>query len=379
MHKRILLSVAMLVLIVAGASGTWLFMHFQSSRSAPPQQQPNTPVKNALACTESLPAAVKIGQKLMAAGYSDQLADEQSVFAAMNIGGMIIMDQASSTQLTAFRDAQSITPTIAVDQEGGTVQRYKTEGRIPGATDMAAGYSTNEAYQKYTADDIFLKSIGITTNFAPVVDVSSRTPNPLPGRMYSSDPATVTSYATANVQAAQTVGLTPVIKHFPGLGSASGNTDNGSSTTDPLASLKVRDILPYQQLAKLKPDVMVSNAIVPDLTEGQPAIWSPAALSLLRSYGYQDSVVYTDSLTAKAIPGQLDAAVIKAWQAGIDVAVIVQQHDQTVNLTNDFQAIQTRATSALQSGELNNSDFSKSALRILQRKGIEPCSLQDNK
>lgn len=193
--------------------------------------------------------------------------------------------------------------------------------------------------------------------------------------MFSSDPAVVTNYTTQNIKAANVAGVTPVIKHFPGLGSASGNTDFGSATTDPLSVLKTRDLLPYQQLSEYKPDVMISNASIPGLTDGQPAVWSPAALSLLRSYGYQDSVVYSDSLTAQAIPGSLQDATIKAWLAGVDVALIVQSRQQTPGLTGILQDILTRANAALQSGELNRDEFSKSVLRILQRKNIDPCGM----
>jgi hypothetical protein len=121
---------------------------------------------------------------------------------------------------------------------------------------------------------------------------------------------------------------------------------------------------------------MVSNAAVPGLTNGQPAIWSADALALLRSYGYDNAVVYTDSLTAKAIPGALDQAALKAWQAGVDVAVIVQTKQQLNEINSDVATIITNATSALQSGKLNKESVTHSVERILARKGINPCSIQ---
>ena len=175
--------------------------------------------------------------------------------------------------------------------------------------------------------------------------------------------------------AQQKAGITPVIKHFPGMGSASGNTDDGSATTASLDTLKNRDLLPYQALASLHPDVMVSNAIVPGLTNGQPATWSPKAISLLRSYGYQDDVVYSDSLTAKAIPGDIADAVVKAWQAGIDVALIVQQENETPQLSGWLSDTVTAAQTALQNGTLDKKEFAQSVVRILNRKGVDPCKL----
>jgi len=380
MHKRIL-SIIIAVLIVAVAAGTTvaLLHHKSSSNTATTPSTPDVvasdPSADGLKCVETLPANIKISQKLMVAGYSDLLATETPVFVATTIGGVIIMDQTPASAIKTIHDGVAITPSIAVDQEGGTVQRYTQEGVLPGAKDMATNYTTAQAYNLYLKDDTFLKTIGITTNFAPIVDVESQTHSPLPGRIYSSDPNTVVSYATQAIKASTQSDITPVIKHFPGLGSATGNTDFTTATTAPLSELQTRDLIPYTKLSALKPDVMVSNAIVPGLTDGNPAVWSPAALALLRSSGYQQSVVYTDSLTAAAIPGTLADASVKSWQAGIDVALIVQTRQNTPNLQNDLTAIIARATSALQSGELNSKELNASVARILARKGINPCDI----
>jgi len=366
------------MLVIGIAVGWWLFMGDQALKrgqmlfggSASPT------AASQLACVQKLPDSLKIAQKLMFAGYSDQLAGSTTALALANIGGVIIANQTPATAIAALRQAFWIAPTIGVDQEGGPVQRYTSEGVLPGETAMASGFSADQAYQRYLQDDKFLKSVGITTNFAPVMDVISRGPSPLPSRMYSADPAVVSQYASASIRAANDAGITPVVKHFPGLGSATGNTDFVGATTDPLATLKTRDLLPYQQVAGLGPDAMVGNVVVPDLTEGQPAVWSAAAVALLRSYGYQNAVIYSDSLTAAAIPGPLDEAALKAWQAGIDVALIVQTPANTANIPSYIQAITNRAVAALRSGELNDKAVSASVLRILNRKGIDPCTIK---
>ena len=115
----------------------------------------------------------------------------------------------------------------------------------------------------------------------------------------------------------------PVIKYFPGLGSATGNTDFIASTTDQLSALTAHYLDTYRQLSSLHPDFMVGGIIVPDLTDGQPALWSRSAAHLLCRIGYQDVVTYNDSLTARAVPGSLEDAVVKSWLADIYVAVIV--------------------------------------------------------
>lgn len=314
----------------------------------------------------------------MFAGYATTLNAQQSTITQTNLTGLILMDQIPPSIIASLVHNFAIPPIIAVDQEGGKVQRFTSQGKIPGAEDMAATHSTDQAYQLYLNDAQYLKSIGITTNFAPVVDVISRQPNPLPGRLFSNNPQTVTDYAKSFIQADQKAGLTPVIKHFPGLGSATDNTDDGPATTDPLSNLRKRDLLPYRQLASLNPDVMVANAVIPDLSQNQPAIWSSDAIKLLRSFGYDDSVIYTDSLTAKAIPGYLSDAAIKAWQADIDIALVVQTRQQTPQTASLIHTIIVKAEQALTSGQLNLDQINHSLLRIFNRKHLNPCSISNN-
>lgn len=343
-----------------------------------PNQQPPVsapPEQDALACVTALPDTVKIGQKLMFAAYAGHLSAETPVLVAAHIGGVIVMDAIPTTQLSDLKASANIPPLIGVDQEGGAIQRYTAEGRIPSAAEMASNFSVAEAYDTYLADDKYLQSLGITTNFAPVVDVMSGAYNPLPGRLYSSDADTVAAYAGASIRAARDAGITPVIKHFPGLGSATGNTDYGSATTDPLSVLQARDLVPYRNLADSGADVMVSNAIVPELTDGQPAVWSSAALRLLRDMGYQKAVVYSDSLTARAVSGTLADAAVKAWQAGVDVALIVQTKEATPQLNELIETITASAAVALRSGALDNAEFSRSVLRIFERKGVDACTV----
>jgi beta-N-acetylhexosaminidase len=378
--RQVISTVIIAVAVCIGIAGVSLFVSSRHSvlSGKPARSSAATstkPTKTTLECIDALPDSVKIGQKIMVAGYSDLLSEETRVLADQKIGGMIVMDAASAPQLGEFKKAMSVPPFIAVDQEGGTIQRYVVEGMLPGAEEMAHSFSTTQAYNQYLVDNKYLKHIGVTTNFSPVVDVISGTRNPLPGRLYSSDPSVVKSYASAAVRAAQDAGITPVIKHFPGLGSASGNTDYGSAVTDALPVLRTRDLLPYEKLASRHPDVMVSNAIVPELTNGQPAVWSVSAVKLLREMGYQQAVVYSDSLTARALPGSLAEAVVKAWQAGIDVALIVQTRQQTPQLEAYLETIIRNAREALDSGALNKKGFSASVARIFASKGVDACKL----
>jgi hypothetical protein len=68
-------------------------------------------------------------------------------------------------------------------------------------------------------------------------------------------------------------------------------------------------------------------------------------------------------------------SVVKAWQAGIDVALLVQKENQTPTLAVMIDSIVAKAKAALRSGELHTNDFNASVGRILTRKGIDACKL----
>ena len=187
----------------------------------------------------------------------------------------------------------------------------------------------------------------------------------------------VVTYASAGIAAMKVAGIQPVIKHFPGMGSASGNTDFVTATTDPFSVLEIRDIIPYRELAGKDPDVMVGNMIVPGLTNGLPAIWSPEAIQLLRQIGYENAVVYSDSLTANAIPGTIQEAAIKAWVAGIDMAVIVQTRENMPAVAGYIQSIVEAASAQMESGTITKDALDESLQRILSRKNINPCGISD--
>ncbi len=131
-------------------------------------------------------------------------------------------------------------------------------------------------------------SLGVTIDFAPVVDVTTESDDEVIGdRSFGSDPAQVTEFAGAYAQGLRDAGLLPVLKHFPGHGHASGDSHQGGVVTPPLADLQANDLVPYRTLTTQAPvAVMVGHMQVPGLTGSDPASLSPAAYGLLRSGGY---------------------------------------------------------------------------------------------
>ena len=328
-------------------------------------------------CIAQLPLAVKVGQKLMLSATADTLVAESPVLARRYIGGVILMDQVPAATTRAFIAAQPVPPLVATDQEGGTVQRYKTEGALPSPKEMVATLSPDAAEKRIETDDVYLRSQGINMNLAPLADVAAPSGASILGsRVFSDDPKTVTLYDKAYLQAGFTAGILPTLKHFPGLGSASGNTDDGPAT----APFSARDLAPYEALKSTQAAVMVGNQGVPGLTGDVPASLSRAAITdeLRGKLGYQDNVVITDSLTARAITSRYAVAdaVVKSWEAGADEALVVGL-PAGLSSGQFVSQVVARTNTALQNGQLSETELDTSVGRIfaLRQKGVDACNL----
>lgn len=154
-----------------------------------------------------------------------------------------------------------------------------------------------------------MAEMGITVDFAPVVDVvdaGTDDDTVIGDRSFGSDPAKVTEYAGAYAQGLRDAGLLPVLKHFPGHGHGSGDSHTaGVVVTPPLTDLQDNDLVPYRTLVTQAPvAVMMGHLKVPGLTD-DPTSLSPAAVNLLRTgIDYRgptfDGVVFSDDLSSMA-------------------------------------------------------------------------------
>ena len=160
----------------------------------------------------------------------------------------------------------------------------------------------------------------------------------------------------------------PVLKHFPGLGSATGNTDFESAKTPPLYQLKKNDLKPYESLLLDSPvAVMTTNAIVPGLSAGEPASLSPATYDLLRDeYGFT-GVVMTDSLSAAATTQG------RQIRRGRDRGDHRRRGCRPVGPIVRGQVGAQALRKAVASGKLTEEQVNESVARILDLKGVDLC------
>lgn len=342
------------------------------------------PVKNAEQCVASLPVSFLAGQTLMIGIQSEDMSSQAAIFKRYHVGGAVLMDAPSNPYDGSIRRFKKAAGSrgdkvlISTDEEGGEVQRFSSLGVIPAPQQVADTLSPSQAQKLIAHHGVKLKDAGVDMVLGPLADVAPhRGSGTLGDRIFSSNPDVVSAYDRAYVRGWQAAGLLPTLKHFPGMGSASGNTDYQSATTPPLSSLKRRDFVPYKKLAKSGTAVMVGNQNVPGWFRG-PASLSPKVDRYLRTtLGYQNNLVVTDALNAAAI-SQVSSeahAVVDAIAAGNDMALIVEASNNPGSNAELIKHLEAGLEKAVSGGTIPKQQLVESVLRKLTAQHINACSL----
>ncbi|HPO56884.1 MAG TPA: glycoside hydrolase family 3 N-terminal domain-containing protein [Ignavibacteriaceae bacterium] len=301
--------------------------------------------------TEPLPVPAPdidevIGQMLMVGFRGFDIQQDNFIYRDLTqykIGGVVLYDR-DVTLGTSQRNIQSPEQLrnlvaqlnsisagkllIAIDQEGGRVNRLKTAYGFPPTVsaqylgnlnnpDSTYGYTYNMAQT--------IAGVNINLNFAPVVDVNVNPNNPVIGgieRSFSADPNLVVSHAEKYMQAHRNSKVFTCLKHFPGHGSS--QTDSHLGFTDVTNTWSNAELIPYRELLKkgIVEMIMTAHIFNANLDSTYPATLSKNIIDgmLRKDLGY-DGVVITDDMQMKAITDHygLEQAVERSLEAGVDI------------------------------------------------------------
>jgi beta-N-acetylhexosaminidase len=259
---------------------------------------------------------------------------------------------------------------VAVDQEGGTVQRVRAPATVwppmrrLGATGDAA---LAEAVGRALGEE--LAAIGIDLDFAPVLDVDTNPDNPVIGaRSFARDAGEVTRLAGAFARGLAAAGVIACGKHFPGHGDTSVDSHLALPRVDhDLARLRAVELAPFRALAWL-PTIMTAHVVFAALDDARPATLSPAVIEgLLRGeLGYR-GVVISDDLEMNAIVGHYGVceAAEQAIAAGCDTLLICEREDWQ-------QEVHAHLTRAAERSQALRRRVAESAARVAALKAGHP-------
>ncbi|HEU5199593.1 MAG TPA: glycoside hydrolase family 3 protein, partial [Ktedonobacterales bacterium] len=334
--------------------------------------QPLTPDQYAATLLPQLTLDEKLGQMLLVQFIGVQpTPDAVQMMNAQGAGGMLLYEfnMSSPDQLRSLtaqlKQLSAIPPLIAVDQEGGTVNRFDNiVGPLPSASSLK---TPQDAEARGAQDGGLLADFGFNLDLAPVVDVGTANPQ-LYERTFGSDPKQVASMAGAYLEGLQQDGkVTGTLKHFPGL---------GDTTTDPHIGLPILsrsqadweniDLQPYRLLLKSEDvrAIMVTHELIPAVDPQLPASLSPTLINgVLRGELGYNGVVITDSLDMGALNQRwsVPQAAVLAIKAGADI-LIGPSDPQTV------QQVIDQIKQALASGTLTQANIDTAVRRILALK-----------
>jgi len=332
-----------------------------------------------------------IGQTLMmsvyASGYNTSLNQALTqwhigsavIFTNYNGGPLQPTTAAGMRQLTQALQSHA-NPAggllLAIDEEGGTVDRLAPYyGATPSARQLAATGNPQAAYAQAQTDAGRMRGLGLNVDFAPVVDVDQGGGEGS-SRMFGTTASVVTTYAGAFLDGLQQHGVAGTLKHWPGLGAATGNPDYTLPTINQTqAQMSAIDFAPFRALLSRHPDmIMVTTVMAPAYDSHNPAMLSPTLVAgvLRGQLGYQ-GVIVTDALGAEGIiaymrqQGYSDStqgiaeASVRAFLAGNDLLLCPIAQSQ-------LQAVVAAMTQAVQSGRISQARLRASVHRIIRLK-----------
>lgn len=330
---------------------------------------------------------IKIGQMVLI-GYPGPELDSGVLKAIREgkAGSIILFEKNVPKSATAFQPLKKVLWTyqkaapipllIAIDQEGGRVNRLKDKYGFPRSiTASAMGKAGNLDSVRFYAEAIAsnLAGLGFNVNFAPDVDVATNPNNPVivkAGRSFSANADSVTMLAKEYIIPHRRFGVITSLKHFPGHGSSADDTHFGIA--DVSKTWSPDELKPYRELISAGYADAVMSAHIVNRTldpRGLPGTLSKRVLdSLLRKQLGFDGVVFSDDMHMHAITKHYgtEEAIKLAINAGIDILCFSN------NIANSEESTANRVHGAIRkmvlSGEISRERIDQSYRRIMRLK-----------
>jgi beta-N-acetylhexosaminidase len=279
----------------------------------------------------------RIGQLLIAGFDGTQLPVElKSIVAEFGLGGIILFarnivepEQVADVAAEAARLVPDLPLWVSVDQEGGRVARLKapfTEWPPMAALGRSGDLALAARFAKALAAELL--AVGISLDYAPVLDIHTNPNNPVIGdRALAEKPERVAAIGSAVIRAFQEEGLAACGKHFPGHGDTSADSHLELPLVEhPPDRLRAVEFEPFRAAIQAQvATIMTAHVHVPSLDEEHPATLSHAIVTgILRNELGYEGVIISDDLEMKAIARtyEVPSAAVMAIEAGCDAVLI---------------------------------------------------------
>jgi beta-N-acetylhexosaminidase len=300
----------------------------------------------------------------------------RSLAREFDLGGGILFSrnvEAPEQVVELAADVESLGRTmpawVSVDQEGGRVARLKEPfTRWPPMAVLGRANSDTLAERFGRALARELRAVGITLDYAPVLDIHTNPNNPVIGdRAFAEKAEEVARLGSVIIRALQSEGVAACGKHFPGHGDTSTDSHLELPLVDqPPDRLRAVEFVPFRAaIREHVAFIMTAHVLVPSIDEHEPATLSRSIVQgiLREEFGYQ-GVILSDDLEMKAVSARtpVPTAAVQAINAGCD-GVLVCSGDVELQA-----ATLETLVKAVESGEIPRNRFDDAMTRLRRAK-----------
>lgn len=269
--------------------------------------------------------------------------DEINLLQHPEVGGLILFSRNYSDpdQLHSLMTSiRALRPDliVAVDQEGGRVQRFrKGFTALPPMANLGKHYLKDPDAACFNAKElgwlmaVELRAFDIDISFAPVLDIDWQQCSVIGDRAFAAEPLALIKLSTAFMQGMHEAGMAATGKHFPGHGWVGADSHLELPIDErPEADLEAADLKPFKALVSSGLDAIMPAHVVYSQIDSQPAGFSHYWLQekLRRQLGFQ-GVIFSDDLTMEgaSIAGSYPDRCRRALDAGCDMVLVCNQPD----------------------------------------------------
>tara|TARA_Y100000992_G_scaffold302550_1_gene277240 strand:+ start:945 stop:1958 length:1014 start_codon:yes stop_codon:yes gene_type:complete len=319
---------------------------------------------------------------------TDLSDEDRFVIANKHVGGLILF----SKNFESYEQIKNLVNQIkdikeniiiAVDQEGGRVQRFRGEfTKIPSMQSLS-DYARNE-------NDLCifnevgwlisseLLSVGIDINFAPVLDIDKNTSSIIGDRAFSDSTEEVIKFTSYFIDGMKEAGMKSTGKHFPGHGGIYEDSHIEKSIDKrSLDTLLNSDIRPYIALKNKIDLIMCAHIIFPEIDKNIPSFSKIWIKDILKNTLQYNGLIISDDLSMSGAGNESSLTKAKkSLDAGCDMVIICNDRQAVINVLNFFDEIKiqtsskiskVKKTSNIDWNELKNSSRAINIKKILNK------------
>lgn len=290
--------------------------------------------------------------------------DDKSLLKNPQVGGLILFSRNyhSPQQLSdLIQEIRLCAPQllIAVDQEGGRVQRFR-DGftRLPPMSVLGTLYSQDRDNAVTVATELGwlmaaeLISYGIDISFAPVLDLDFGVSQVIGDRAFSGSPETVTALAGAFIDGMRQAGMASTGKHFPGHGWVVADSHLDVPVDErSLEEIEAQDLIPFTRLIQQGLDAVMPAHVIYRQVDDRPAGFSSYWIGQRLRAGMQfDGVVFSDDLTMEgaSVAGSFEARAAQALDAGCDMLLVCNNRPAALQVLRYLEATEHPGSARIQ-------------------------------